>query len=452
MSEQVNDTLGSGPLVAWLGDDFTGAAAVMEVLTFAGLPAVLFLDTPNAEQQARFPDLRGIGIASMARTRDPDWMDAHLPALFDTLAATGAPLIHYKICSTLDSAPGIGSIGRAMEIGARRFDAASVPVVTAAPRMRRHQVFGHLFAGAPDGVHRLDRHPVMSRHPVTPMTESDVARHIAAQTDMPMHCLDLEHLADPGDRLDTPGGWTIDMATPADETRVGRLLWERRAKSPFVIGSQGVEYALTAHFREAGLLPPVRPVPGIGAAPRMAVVSGSVSPTTAAQIAWARDHGFATIAFDAATVCAGPEALARAEAAAVTDALAALEAGRPALVHSAEGPDDPAVAHLREVAGPDGLAGANDRIGAALGRILRRLIDTAGLSRAVVSGGDTSGHVCRELGIYALTALAPTIPGASICTAHADGAMDGLELALKGGQMGSPDYFGWVRDGGGDRE
>jgi uncharacterized protein YgbK (DUF1537 family) len=29
--------------------------------------------------------------------------------------------------------------------------------------------------------------------------------------------------------------------------------------------------------------------------------------------------------------------------------------------------------------------------------------------------------------------------------------MDGLELALKGGQMGSEDYFGWIRDGGGIR-
>jgi hypothetical protein len=29
---------------------------------------------------------------------------------------------------------------------------------------------------------------------------------------------------------------------------------------------------------------------------------------------------------------------------------------------------------------------------------------------------------------------------------------DGLELALKGGQMGSADYFGWIRAGGGLRD
>ena len=70
----------------------------------------------------------------------------------------------------------------------------------------------------------------------------------------------------------------------------------------------------------------------------------------------------------------------------------------------------------------------------------------AALRRAVVSGGDTSGHASRQLGIHALTALAPTIPGAAILPRPCRG-----ELALKGGQMGSPDYFGWVRDGGGPR-
>ena len=56
-----------------------------------------------------------------------------------------------------------------------------------------------------------------------------------------------------------------------------------------------------------------------------------------------------------------------------------------------------------------------------------------------------------QLGIHALEALAPTIPGAALCRAHADDpTYTGLQVALKGGQMGSPDYFGWIRDGGGD--
>ncbi len=79
------------------------------------------------------------------------------------------------------------------------------------------------------------------------------------------------------------------------------------------------------------------------------------------------------------------------------------------------------------------------------------ILNQSGIRRAVISGGDTSGYATQRLGIFGLSALAPTIPGASLFLAHADGPMDGLELALKGGQMGSPDYFGWIRDGGGIR-
>jgi 3-oxoisoapionate kinase len=133
------------PLVAWLGDDFTGSAAVMEVLAFAGLPAVLFTDIPDPALAARFAGAAGIGIATTARSHAPDWMAAHLPAPLGWLHALGAPLLHYKICSTFDSAPRMGSIGRAIEVALTVRPSAAVPLLTAAPAMRRYQAFGHLF-------------------------------------------------------------------------------------------------------------------------------------------------------------------------------------------------------------------------------------------------------------------------------------------------------------------
>ena len=109
------------PLVAWIGDDFTGAAATMEVLAFAGLKSVLFLAEPTASQLAQFKDVSGLGIATMARTRAPEWMDEHLPRMFRALADSGAELVHYKVCSTLDSSVSTGSIGRALNIGVEAF-------------------------------------------------------------------------------------------------------------------------------------------------------------------------------------------------------------------------------------------------------------------------------------------------------------------------------------------
>lgn len=452
----VDNKLPEGPLVAWYGDDFTGSAAVLEALAFAGLPSVLFLDIPKERQLARFPGVRGIGIASIARSKGPDWMEENLPDAVDWLAARRAPVTHYKVCSTLDSSAHIGSIGKAIDIAAPRFDTPWIPCLIASPAHRRYQVFGHLFASAPGGVFRLDRHPVMARHPVTPMDEADVVRHLARQTDRPMGLIDIEALEDGGAdaalRNHIEYGAEIislDSLTEAHLARAGRLIWEHRGDGLLAVGSQGVEYALVAHWRDAELLETVETTESAGPVGRMIVVSGSVSPVTALQIDWALANGFETISLDAARVIGG-------DGAAMQDALGAaldaLSTGHDPLIVTARGPDDPAIAAMRTAAHRLGVAEdvANARIGEALGRLLASLLKTTGLRRAVISGGDTSGHASHQLGLFAFTALAPTIPGAALLTAHAEDAdIDGLQLALKGGQMGSPDFFGWIKRGGG---
>lgn len=451
-------------LLAWYGDDFTGAAAVLEVLSFAGIRSMLFLDVPTIEQLERYPDLQAIGIASTARAQSPEWMDKHLPQVFESLQALGPELIHYKICTTLDSSPTSGSIGRVIEIAANLLKPEVVPILVAAPQMRRYQIFGHLFAAQGSNVFRIDRHPVMAQHPVTPMTESDVARHISAQSEhLDISLWSLEDIAanraplmasgEAAKREDVITAFTIDCSDTRSEQLAGRRLWENRAGSPFVVGSQGVEFALVRHWVETGALRETIAPGTAGRCEAMVSVSGSVSPTTAEQIAWSRANGFTTIRFDVLQVCTGDSEIESEILRVVSECLRALEANTDPLVFTAEGPDDPAVVQLNEtVARTDlSMSNINKRIGIALGQVLQRTLELGAIKRAVVSGGDTSGYVTGQLGIYALTALAPTIPGASLSKVHADGPMDGIELALKGGQMGSPDYFGWIRDGGGVR-
>jgi len=449
--------LPDGRLLSWYGDDYTGSAAVMEVLSFGGIEAVLFLDVPTPEQLAAFPHARAIGIAGIARSETPAWMDRHLPAIFAALAGLGTALTHYKVCSTLDSSPEIGSIGHAVDLAAPLLGGSWIPTLLAAPVMRRYQAFGHLFASSGDRVFRLDRHPVMARHPVTPMHESDVARHLALQSSIPTACIDMTALraADGGDAalaqmLRTgPAIVTLDGIDEADMARAGRLIWEHRGDRLLAVGSQGVQYALLAYWRSIGAIGEPPAASSAGAVSQILAVSGSVSPTTAEQIDWSAANGFGLVALDAARLLASPEAeIERATAA----ARRALSSGLSALIHSARGPDDPAIAAFREAVARSGMAvaSANARIGAGLGQILRHLLSATGLGRAVISGGDTSGHASQQLGVYALTALAPTIPGAALCTAHRHRGSP-IELALKGGQMGTPDYFGWIRDGGGPR-
>lgn len=456
----MGDSLPNGPLIAVYGDDFTGSAATMEVLAFAGLPTALFLDLPTPEQLRRFAGLRGIVVAGTARSRGPAWMRTHLPRIFEGLAATGAPLVHYKVCSTLDSAPDMGSIGLATEIALDTFAAPWVPALIAAPAIRRYQCFGTLFAAAPGGVFRLDRHPVMAHHPVTPMDEADVARHLARQTALSIDVLDLEALETDetartrlaqllarGVRI-----VCLDAMREEDLARCGRLIWEARGQDAFCIGSQGIEYALVAHWQANCGLERTKSPQGIGPAPAMVAISGSVSPVTAGQIDWALAHGFHGIRVDPAALVEGGEAARHAEAVAVGSCRTALSEGKAPLVFTARGPADPSLGRMADARVRTGIDAetANLRLGEGLGRVLAASLRETGARRAVISGGDTSGHATRQLGLFALTALAPTVPGAGICRAHSEDPMfDGLELALKGGQMGSEDYFGRVRDGGG---
>ena len=263
----VSAGLPAGILIAFYGDDFTGSSAVMEVMTFAGLPAVMFVETPTPEQLERFRSYRAIGIAGVARAQPPSWMDAHLPAAFRALAELGAPVTHYKICSTLDSSPTVGSIGRAIDIGAPIFGetpgaANWQPFVVAAPAIGRYQAFGNLFAASGDCVYRLDRHPVMQRHPVTPMDEADVRLHVGKQTSRAIGLIDFAAMKRGAGlkRFDAEveqGRSLLALDIVDDETLqwVGELMWRQRDRSLFAIGSQGVEYALVAHWRAEGWLP-----------------------------------------------------------------------------------------------------------------------------------------------------------------------------------------------------
>lgn len=447
--------LPGGPLIAFYGDDYTGSSAVMEVLSFAGLPTVLFLGPPTSAQLARFNDMRAIGIAGVARSQPPEWMDAQLPPIFEQLARLKAPINHYKVCSTFDSAPHVGSIGRAAEIGERLLGGAWHPLIVGAPAIARYQAFGNLFACIDGTGYRLDRHPVMARHPVTPMNEADVRLHLSRQTDMPVGLVDFvamktgraeQQLA--AERAAGARILALDVLDDETLAEAGRLVWEHRGARLFALGSQGLEYALVAHWRRAGLLAAEVPTPAPARTERIAVVSGSCSPITAAQIRHALDHGFGGVRLDATrAVDAGAWAAEVARGAAA--ALNVLEAGQDPLVFTASGPDDPAVPALGQAIDAAGVAPSlvNARIGDGLGRVLDEVVRRAGLTRAIISGGDTSGHAGMALGIYAVTALAPLAPGSPLCRAYAEGAHDGLEIAFKGGQMGRPDFFSAAKGG-----
>lgn len=447
-------------LLTFYGDDFTGSADAMEALTLGGVRTALFLEPPRPEQlTGRFAGLRAVGIAGVSRSMSPAQMDEELPPLFQALKQLQAPLIHYKVCSTFDSSPTVGSIGHAIDLGWQTIDPPFVPLAVGVPVLRRYVVFGNHFATVGDETYRLDRHPAMSRHPVTPMGESDLRRHLAAQTERRMGLIDVRHLAEPLPAIEKRLQQLLDNDTEIvffdtlDEDHqltVGQLIWGQRGKRPLlVVGSSGVEYALVASWQALGMVEPAPALPSPGAVQPLLVMSGSAAPETAVQIRWATDHGFAARRLDAPALV-DPDSEARARAQAVAAALEILDRGDSLVLFSAEGPDDPAIAatrlRLQQLGLDPGSAGR--RLATAQGQILSAIVEQSDLRRICTVGGDTCGHVNRQLGIYALELLIPLAPAAPLCRASAaDARFDGLEIALKGGQIGGPDYFGSVRQG-----
>ena len=420
-------------LFCFYGDDFTGSTDALEALAANGVPSVLFLDPPTEEALAAFPDCRAIGVAGESRSREPEWMSAHLPGIFGRLKEFGASICQYKVCSTFDSSPQTGSIGRALEIGQEVFTVPFVPVVVAAPHLGRYVLFGNLFAAGGGAVHRIDRHPTMGNHPVTPMDEADLRIHLGRQTGRKIALLDINTLRDGCasanlEELAAKGAQAVIFDGLDDQTlaAAGRLLWNRSAAAPwFAVGSSGMTLALIHHWRSIGMITPEF-TPGIPEpVDRLIVVSGSCSPVTEAQIHWSMANGFAAMRIGARGSESVPDS-----------ALQELSAGHSVVLYSALGPRD-CVGELR-----------GEELGRTIGLLLRELLLRSGVRRAVVAGGDTATHSVRRLGIQALTFAGLLAPGAPLCRSHASaGGMDGIELVLKGGQVGPADFFGMVRRG-----
>ena len=451
--------------LAFYGDDFTGSTDALEVLASAGWRCALFLQEPDTRTLARHPGLDAVGIAGDSRAMTPDEMQARLPATLDWLATAGAPVLHYKVCSTFDSAPTIGSIGRVMELARARLGGACLPIVAATPHLGRFCIYGHLFARAgTDGrVYRIDRHPIMRVHPVTPMDEADLTVHLARQCAFPITKASLEEVREGTASLlarleaasaEGVGAMLVDGLDAADMRRAGDLLLAigRPAQPTFVVGGSGVEHALTSAW--AG-------VPGGGRTPpdftRKAVtqvlaLSGSASALSATQIDRAIEAGFAAIALDPVHLLDDARFASTLDHA-VADAVAALRQGASVVVHTARGPQDPRIAAVRQYLQARGLDAEAQRLltgrvlGERLGQLVRRILKAYPLQRLLLSGGDTSSAIARVLDVRAVEMAAALTPGAPLCRVLESDVVPGMEIAFKGGQMGRADFFREARDG-----
>ena len=416
----------------WYGDDFTGATDTLAAWAERGRRAMLFMGVPGPAQLAAAGSLDAIGIAGATRSMAPEEAAIELDAAGRFFAAQGVEILHYKCCSTFDSAPQVGNIGAAVRTLRPHFPNPLVSIVGGQPNLGRYCLFGTLFAAAGAGgeVYRIDRHPTMSVHPVTPMGEADLRKHFAKQGLNNIGLIDYRAYEScrAAASLDAclamqPDAVLFDVVRAEDLPVIGRLVMAHSAHGAMlIVGGSSVAQALCAAADEASgaddALVAIETQPARDG-PVLALV-GSLSPVTRAQVAAAR--GYVRIDVDPSRLI-GDASYAGALHDKARDLLRAQHVMFVTEHRSA------APTQAREAA-------------VATGALLRALTAEVRLSRLIVAGGDTSSHAVSSLNIWGLSYRAPMGPGVPLCSVHSDDPrLDGLDIVLKGGQMGSSDFF-----------
>ncbi|NBS47431.1 MAG: four-carbon acid sugar kinase family protein [Betaproteobacteria bacterium] len=417
-----------GIVLGCIADDFTGATDLANNLVRAGMRAVQTIGVPSTPLDA---DVDAVVVALKSRTIAPAEAIAQSLAALHWLRAQGAQQIYFKYCSTFDSTPK-GNIGPVTEALMQALNTDFTIATPAFPDNGRTVFKGHLFVGDV-----LLSESGMRDHPLTPMTDANLVRVLQAQCQREVGLIDHKAVAQGADairariaQLKAQGVSIaiVDAVSNDDLLRLGPAI----ATLPLVTAGSGVAIGLPGNF---GL----KPSPQASALPAaqglQAVVSGSCSQATNAQVAHFTAQGRPALALDPRAIVR--EGVGAVAAQALQWAASLLKQG-PVLVYSTAAPEA-----VRAVQAEVGAARAGEMIEHTLAAIARGLVQ-AGVRQLVVAGGETSGACVQALGVTQLQ-IGPQIdPGVPWCHARTDVGGAAVHLALKSGNFGGTDFFSRV--------
>ena len=419
-----------GLLLGCIADDFTGGTDLANNLVRAGMRTVQVIGVPDHQNPGAAPDCDAVVVALKSRTAPVDEAVAQSLAAARWLRAQGAAQIYFKVCSTFDSTPR-GNIGPVTEALMDELQAPFVVVTPAFPENARTVFKGHLFVGDV-----LLSDSSMKHHPLTPMTNANLVHVMQAQLDPArghrVGLIDYRVVARGAtaiaERIATLRAEGLSMAiVDALNDDDLRELAIACATLPLVVAGSGLAIGIPALH---GLQPDARAAQLPPASGARAVVSGSCSAATNAQVAAFIAAGGAGFALDPLQLAAGRDLVAEALAWARPQLGSA-----PVLVYATAEP-----AAVRAVQQQLGAEAAGALVERALSRIAAGLVQ-AGVGQLIVAGGETSGACVQSLSITQLR-IGPQIdPGVPWCHAATPTRPVGLHLALKSGNFGGGDFF-----------
>jgi 3-dehydrotetronate 4-kinase len=414
-------------LLGAIADDFTGATDLCNTRVRRGMRTVQLIDVPASDANA--PDAEAVVVALKSRTVPAaEAIDQSLAALA-WLRTAGARQILFKYCSTFDSTDA-GNIGPVAEALMEVLDTDFTLFCPAFPEAGRTIYRGYLFVGDV-----LLSESGMRDHPLTPMRDPSLVRVLQRQSRGRVGLVQEATVArGPAAirdafamlRKDGFANTIVDAIEDRDLEAIG----EAAADFKLITGGSGIALGLPENFRRRGLL-------SGGAADRLpaisgaaAVLSGSCSTATLAQVAYMKDRAPSFTIDPIAAAESGDvaqQALAWAKP---------LLGDRPILISATAPP-----AKVAEVQRRLGRERAGAVVEEVLASIARGLA-AAGVRRLVVAGGETAGAVVQALGVTGLRIGRQIDPGVP-WTVSLPGSLGepALALALKSGNFGAPDFF-----------
>lgn len=404
-----------------IADDFTGATDIAGFLVENGVSTIQTTGIPednfNAEADAYVVSLKSRSCPSS------EAVEKSLRAL-DWLKTMGCTQYYFKYCSTFDSTSN-GNIGPVTDALMDKLGIEQTVVCPALPVNGRTVYKGYLFV-----KNQLLQESGMKDHPITPMTDSNLARVIETQSKGKSGNIYFETI-DKGpeavkkelDRLKNEGLKYIIL----DCLNEGNVDVLGKALKDFVLLTGGS--ALAAGLARAKLdnrknNPSTNDKGKPGREPTV-IFAGSCSITTNQQIAFYKDYGTSRVV-DPKEVISNPnygKILLNWLREHVNDEYA------PLLYSST---DPGALEKNRKIYGPD----LGDVIESIFSDLAKKLLET-GVKNFIIAGGETSGKIVQSLdlsGFYIGPQIAPGVPWIK--------AVDkDVFLALKSGNFGDKRFF-----------
>ncbi len=390
-----------------IADDFTGASDIALTLALGGMTTVQYVGVPEGSAG----DVDAGVVALKSRTIAAADAIAQSLAACDWLLAQGATQIIFKVCSTFDSTAG-GNIGPVAAALAARLGETQILVCPAFPENGRSVYQGHLFVND-----ELLNESGMQDHPLTPMTDADLRRVLAAQTDWPVAHIDFRTVDRGADAISSvmptsPAMVVVDAVRDADLIQIGAAAKHRK----LLVGGSGIAIGLPANFGQAPSTPQWSGITG-----KAAILSGSCSRATRAQV---QTYAGPKREITAAHVMDGAV-----DADGLADWVVSTD-GAP-LIYSSADPD--VVRATQDTYGRDVVA---HRIETLFTELTACLV-LRGIKRLVVAGGETSGAAVAGLNAQALH-IGPKL-AAGVPAMRVEGT--DIAVALKSGNFGGSDFF-----------